>query len=150
MPLPRAERAINIADLKELARRRLPRILFDWVEGGAEDERGLSRNEAQFARYRLLPRYLENVERIDLATTLLGRRFDAPFGIAPTGFAGLLRPDADLMLVVNAGGGEGLGFGAGEGGQEHSGENGNDGDDDEEFNQGEAAAGWRAVGVCGR
>jgi isopentenyl diphosphate isomerase/L-lactate dehydrogenase-like FMN-dependent dehydrogenase len=99
MPLPRAERAINIADLKELARRRLPRILFDWVEGGAEDERGLSRNEAQFARYRLLPRYLENVERIDLATTLFGRRFDAPFGIAPTGFAGLLRPDADLMLA---------------------------------------------------
>jgi L-lactate dehydrogenase (cytochrome)/(S)-mandelate dehydrogenase len=99
MPHPRAERAINIADLKELARRRLPRILFDWVEGGAEDEHGLSRNEAQFARYRLLPRYLENVERIDLATTLLGRRFDAPFGIAPTGFAGLLRPDADLMLA---------------------------------------------------
>src|SRR5262245_34493331 len=99
MPVPRAAEAINIADLKALARRRLPRILFDWVEGGAEDERGLFRNEAQFARYRLLPRYLENVERIDLATPLFGRRYGAPFGIAPTGFAGLLRPGADLMLT---------------------------------------------------
>ena len=68
MPVPRAiAKAINIADLKRLARRRLPRILFDWVEGGAEDERGLARNEAQFGRYRLLPRYLEDVGRIDLA-----------------------------------------------------------------------------------
>jgi (S)-mandelate dehydrogenase len=99
MPVPPAAKAINIADLKKLARRRLPRILFDWVEGGAEDERGLARNEGQFARYRLLPRYLEDVERIDLETTLFARRYDAPFGIAPTGFAGLLRPGADLMLA---------------------------------------------------
>ena len=100
MPVPRAiAKAINIADLKKLARRRLPRILFDWVEGGAEDERGLARNEAQFGRYRLLPRYLEDVQRIDLASALFGRRYQAPFGIAPTGFAGLLRPGADLMLA---------------------------------------------------
>ena len=100
MPVPRAiAKAINIADLKRLARRRLPRILFDWVEGGAEDERGLARNEAQFGRYRLLPRYLEDVQRIDLASALFGRRYQAPFGIAPTGFAGLLRPGADLMLA---------------------------------------------------
>jgi isopentenyl diphosphate isomerase/L-lactate dehydrogenase-like FMN-dependent dehydrogenase len=99
MPVPPAAKAINIADLKKLARRRLPRILFDWVEGGAEDERGVARNEAQFARYRLLPRYLEDVQRVDLGTSLFARRCDAPFGIAPTGFAGLLRPGADLMLA---------------------------------------------------
>src|SRR4051812_21076446 len=100
MPVPRAiAKAINIADLKRLARRRLPRILFDWVEGGAEDERGLARNEAQFARYRLLPRYLADVGNIDLPPALFGRRYQAPFGIAPTGFAGLLRPGADLMLA---------------------------------------------------
>jgi len=53
MPFPPAAKAINIADLKKLARRRLPRILFDWVEGGAEDERGLARNEGQFKRIRM-------------------------------------------------------------------------------------------------
>lgn len=95
----KASRALNIADLRVLARKRLPRILFDWVEGGTEDERLLRRNEEQFARYRLIPRYLTDVERIDLSTTMLGQSFRSPFGIAPTGFAGLLRPGADLALA---------------------------------------------------
>ncbi len=50
------ESAINISDLRDLARKRLPRIVLDYIEGGAEDERGLAENIAAFTRYRLLPR----------------------------------------------------------------------------------------------
>jgi L-lactate dehydrogenase (cytochrome)/(S)-mandelate dehydrogenase len=95
----KAPSAVNIAELRALARRRLPRILFDWVDGGAEDERLLRRNEDQFARFRLIPRCLTDIERIDLSTPLFERTWHLPFGIAPTGYAGLLRPGADLMLA---------------------------------------------------
>ena len=102
-------RALNIADLKKLARKRLPRILFDWVEGGTEDELLLRRNEGQFARFRLIPSYLTNVEKIDPTIELFGRISRLPFGIGPTGHAGLLRPGADLMLA-NAAGKSGIPF----------------------------------------
>src|SRR3954471_20477179 len=98
----RARGAINIADFRTAARRRLPRILFDWADGGVEGERLLKRNEDQFTRYRLIPRCLVNVERIDLSTPLLGRTWGLPFGIGPTGYAGLLRPGADLALAKAA------------------------------------------------
>src|SRR5882672_6383349 len=91
--------ALSIADLRRLAKRRLPRILFDLIESGVEDERSLRRNEAAFERYRLLPRYLLDVTQRTQAVTLFGRAYGSPFGIAPTGFAGLLRPGADLMLA---------------------------------------------------
>jgi isopentenyl diphosphate isomerase/L-lactate dehydrogenase-like FMN-dependent dehydrogenase len=89
--------ALSIADLGRLARRTLPRILFDYLEGGAEDECGLVRNTSAFAQHTFLPRYLRDVDSVQSRVTLLGRSFDQPFGIAPTGFAGLLRPGADLM-----------------------------------------------------
>ncbi|WP_291295386.1 alpha-hydroxy acid oxidase [Elioraea sp.] len=95
----RAADAINIADLKALARRRLPRILFDVIESGVEDERGLARNEAAFRDFRILPRYLVDVRTRDPRVTLFGRRYAQPFGIAPTGFAGLFRRGADAMLA---------------------------------------------------
>jgi L-lactate dehydrogenase (cytochrome)/(S)-mandelate dehydrogenase len=91
--------ALSIADLRRLARRTLPRILFDYLEGGAEDECGLVRNASAFARHAFLPRYLRDVDSVQSGVALLGRCFDQPFGIAPTGFAGLLRPGADLMLA---------------------------------------------------
>jgi L-lactate dehydrogenase (cytochrome)/(S)-mandelate dehydrogenase len=95
----KASDAINIADLQRLARRRLPKILFDVIESGVEDERGLERNERAFQAYRLLPRYLADVSNRDMRTGLFGRSYGLPFGIAPTGFAGLFRPGADGMLA---------------------------------------------------
>ena len=50
------ENAVNIEDLHRMAKRRLPKIAFDFIEGGVEDELGISRNEAAFRRYRLMPR----------------------------------------------------------------------------------------------
>jgi L-lactate dehydrogenase (cytochrome)/(S)-mandelate dehydrogenase len=94
--------AINLDDLRNLARRKLPRIAFDFIDGGADDELCLKRNRAAFERYRLVPRYLRDVSRRDQSVVLFGRTYASPVGISPTGLAGLFRPDADLMLAAAA------------------------------------------------
>src|SRR5487761_401877 len=91
--------AVNIDDLRRLARRRLPRVAFDFIEGGVEDEHCLAANESSFARHRLVPRYLVDISRRDQSATLLGHSYASPFGIAPTGLAALFRADADLILA---------------------------------------------------
>ena len=58
-------RAVNIADLRRLAQRRLPRAIFDFFDGGAEDEVTLRENRAAFARVRLLPKVLVNVAKVE-------------------------------------------------------------------------------------
>jgi isopentenyl diphosphate isomerase/L-lactate dehydrogenase-like FMN-dependent dehydrogenase len=96
------DRAINIADLHDLAKRRLPRGVFDFIEGGVEDEHGLARNEESFARRLLVPKYLVDVSQRDQTRALFDRTYASPFGIAPTGFAGLFRTGADLSLAEAA------------------------------------------------
>ena len=93
------EHAINFDDLRKLAKRRLPKIAFDFIEGGLEDERGIARNENAFAGFDLVPRYGVDVSACDQTTQLFGRTYAGPLGIAPTGLAGLFRPGADLMLA---------------------------------------------------
>src|SRR5438046_4393436 len=93
---------VNIEDLPVLAKRRLPKVAFDFIEGGVEDERGLERNRAAFAKHQLLPRYLVDVSKRDQSQTIFGRKFDSPFGISPTGSAGLFRRGADMMLAEAA------------------------------------------------
>ena len=61
-------RAHNLDDLRRMAKRRLPRIAFDFIEGGVDDELCLSRNRSAFSRYTLLPRYLTDVSRRDQRT----------------------------------------------------------------------------------
>ncbi|UJW83075.1 alpha-hydroxy acid oxidase [Hydrogenophaga sp. SL48] len=94
--------AVNLEDMRLLARRKLPRIAFDFIDGGADDERCLQRNREAFGQYRLLPRYLRDVSQRDQSVELFGRRYNSPMGISPTGLAGLWRPDADLMLAAAA------------------------------------------------
>ena len=93
---------VNIEDLHQLAKKRLPKIAFDFIEGGVEDERALERNRAAFNKHRLLPRYLVDVSKRDQSQTVFGRKFNSPFGISPTGTAGLFRRGADLMLAEAA------------------------------------------------
>ena len=81
---------LNIYDLRERARRRLPRALFDFIDRGAEDELCLARNLEAFAAVTLLPRVLRDVSLADPSTTLLGGPASFPLAIAPTGGAGLL------------------------------------------------------------
>jgi L-lactate dehydrogenase (cytochrome)/(S)-mandelate dehydrogenase len=94
--------AVNLHDLRLLARRRLPRIAFDFIDGGADDEACLQRNREAFGRHCLLPRYLRDVTRRDPSVMLLGRRYGSPIGISPTGLAGLFHPDADRLLAAAA------------------------------------------------
>ena len=98
----RIDQAVNIEDLHRMAKRRLPKVAFDFIEGGLEDERGLDRNTAAFHKHHLLPRYLVDVSVRDQSQTIFGRKFSSPFGISPTGGAGLFRRGADLMLAEAA------------------------------------------------
>jgi isopentenyl diphosphate isomerase/L-lactate dehydrogenase-like FMN-dependent dehydrogenase len=96
------DQAVNIEDLHRMAKRRLPKIAFDYIEGGLEDERGLERNTSAFHQHRLLPRYLVDVSVRDQSKTLFGQSFASPFGISPTGGTSLFRNHADLMLAEAA------------------------------------------------
>ena len=89
----------NIAELRAAAHRRLPRVVFDYVEGGAEDEVTLRANRAAFEAIRFAPRTLVDVSRRSLKTRLFGRDFDCPFGIAPIGAAGLCWHEAEIALA---------------------------------------------------
>ena len=85
-----------------MAKQRLPKVAFDFIEGGLEDERGLERNTSAFHKHLLLPRYLVDVSKRDQTQTVFGQTFSSPFGISPTGGAGLFRRGADLMLAQAA------------------------------------------------
>jgi isopentenyl diphosphate isomerase/L-lactate dehydrogenase-like FMN-dependent dehydrogenase len=95
-------KAINIEDLRKLAKRRLPKIAYDFIEGGLEDEDGIARNEQAFRSYRLVPRYFVDTRTCDQSAELFGRTYAGPIGIAPTGLASLFRPGSDLMLAEAA------------------------------------------------
>src|SRR5688572_11181511 len=94
--------ALNYDDLRRLAKRRLPKVAFDFIEGGVEDEVGLARNYSAFDNVRLVPKYLIDVSTRDQTAQLFGRTYSHPFGIAPTGGLGFFRPGADLMLAQAA------------------------------------------------
>ncbi len=93
---------VNIEDLRKLAKKRLPKIAYDFIEGGTDDETGLVTNEQAFRQARIVPRYLVDVSARDQSTTLFGRTYSSPIGIAPTGLAALFRRGADLMLAEAA------------------------------------------------
>ena len=92
-------RARNIADLRELAIRRVPGLAFEYVEGGAEDESTLRTNRSAFDALRLLPQTLIDTSRRHLGTTILGAPSMAPLVIAPTGLNNMLHPGGDLALA---------------------------------------------------
>jgi (S)-mandelate dehydrogenase len=97
--MPKLSRAVNIEDLRRLAKRRLPRSVFDFFDGGAEDETTLRDNRAAFERVRLLPKVLVDVRQVDTGVDLFGVRANLPMAIAPTGAIGAGRNGADLMLA---------------------------------------------------
>ena len=88
-------RAYSIEAMRALARATLPRPVFDFADGGAEDEYTLRRNEAAFDEHALLPRPLNGVTQRDLSITLFGQRLSMPIVIGPTGLAGLFWPDGE-------------------------------------------------------
>jgi (S)-mandelate dehydrogenase len=92
-------RAYSIEDLRQLARRRLPRAVFDFFDGGAEDEQTLRENRAAFERVRLVPRVLVDVSAVDTTTTIVGAKSNLPLGIAPTGAVGFGWSGGDVAIA---------------------------------------------------
>ena len=95
----RLERANNIADLRKLARRRLPRPIFDYIDGGADDEVTLERNTSAFSTYELVPDVLTDVSSIETRTTLFGEPVAWPLMLAPTGLTRMFHGDAELAVA---------------------------------------------------
>jgi isopentenyl diphosphate isomerase/L-lactate dehydrogenase-like FMN-dependent dehydrogenase len=88
--------AYNIADLREIALRRVPKGMFEFVDRGSEDEIALRNNRSAFERIRLKPRTLVDVSGRDQEITLFGHRQKMPIAIAPTGSAGLMWYDGEI------------------------------------------------------
>lgn len=95
----RLRRAASVDDLRRMARRRLPRGVFDYIDGGAEDEVTLRRNVEAFRRVELRPRVLRDVAQVDPSTTLLGQRLPLPLVLGPTGFTRIATSGGELDVA---------------------------------------------------
>ena len=87
------------ADARRLAKRRLPWMVFDYIDGAAGEGHGEALNRAALHDLRLQPRILVNVTRRDLSVDVFDHQASCPFGIAPMGMCNLSTPGADLMLA---------------------------------------------------
>ena len=89
-------RVLNIYDFRRLAKRRLPAVVFAYIDGGAEDEVTLRENRRAFRDFSFRPRQCVAVPSCDLRTTVLGTTFELPFLLAPVGFCRLFYPKGEL------------------------------------------------------
>ncbi len=92
----------NVEDMRRAAKSRLPSPIFNYMDGGADDEWTLRRNTSAFNDYELMPRYLRNIEHIDLKTRLLGTTLDMPLYLAPTGMSRLFHHGRELAVAKAA------------------------------------------------
>jgi L-lactate dehydrogenase (cytochrome) len=95
----RLSRALTIADLRTVAKRRTPRAVFDYTDGGAEAETSLRRAREAFARVEFRPRVLRDVTVVDTTTTVLGRPAALPLAFAPTGFTRMMHHQGERAVV---------------------------------------------------
>jgi L-lactate dehydrogenase (cytochrome) len=89
----------SIDDLRERARRRIPRFAFEYLDGGCNEDVNLRRNTAEIRDIQLVPQYLTEHRGSDMRTELFGHTYDAPFGIAPIGLQGLMWPKSPEILA---------------------------------------------------
>ncbi len=94
--------AYNIEDLRRMAKRKLPRGIFEFLDRGAEDEVALRNNRAAFEGIKLTTHVLANVSTRGLETQIFGKTIKMPFAIAPTGTAGLLTYGGEVGLAKAA------------------------------------------------
>jgi len=93
---------LNSDDYRREARRLLPKFVFDYVDGAAEDGRCLKRNRDDLDALTLTPRVLRDTTSVDTSVDVFGARWRVPFGVAPTGLNGLVRSGGDAMLAAAA------------------------------------------------
>ncbi len=89
----------SVSDYRELARRRLPRLMFDYVDGGAFDEATLRANRDDLGKLTLKQKVLRDVSSLDTSTTLFGQRLELPVVLAPVGFAGMMARRAEAQAA---------------------------------------------------
>jgi L-lactate dehydrogenase (cytochrome) len=92
-------RCHNVADLRRMAKSRLPAPMFHYIDGGSDDEWTLRRNTTAFDDYELLPNYLRDISAIDLSTTLFGQKIAWPVFLAPTGMSRLFHHEAEPAVA---------------------------------------------------
>lgn len=95
----RLARAASVADLRRIAKRRLPGGVFDYIDGGAEDERTMAANQAAFAAVTYRPRVLRGLDEVETGSTILGCPLAYPLVLAPTGFTRIADPDGELAVA---------------------------------------------------
>ena len=95
----RLAKAASVADLRRIAKRRLPGGVFDYIDGAAEDERTLAANEAAFATTGFRPRVLRGISKVDTGSQLLGQPLAYPLVLAPTGFTRIADPQGELAVA---------------------------------------------------
>ena len=98
----RLQKAASIEDLRRIARRRLPGGVFDYIDGGAEDEVALDRNTRSFRELEFVPRVLRDVGTVDTSGTILGQTVPFPLILAPTGFTRIAHPPGELAVARSA------------------------------------------------
>ncbi len=91
--------AVNIDDLRKLAMRRLPRVVFEFIDGGSQDEITLRANQTDFSALRFMPRVLTDIQQRDQSVDLFGQRYASPLILAPTGLAGIVARKGELQAV---------------------------------------------------
>jgi L-lactate dehydrogenase (cytochrome) len=95
----RLRKCASVEDFRRVAKRRLPHGVFDYIDGGAEDERTLADNVAAFGRYGFQPRILRDVSRVDTSSTIFGRAVSMPLILAPTGFTRIAHSQGELAVT---------------------------------------------------
>jgi L-lactate dehydrogenase (cytochrome) len=99
----RSPRVVNVEDLRRLARRRLPKLIFDYIDGGAEDEVTLRANREAFAAVTFRPRQAVAVPACDLRTTVLDAELALPALLGPVGYSRAMHPDGEVGAARAAG-----------------------------------------------
>lgn len=97
-----SQKIFSIKDARELSRKRLPKLVFDFIDGASGDEKLAEINSIALDQIRLEPKVLRNVEKRSLKKKFLGYEFDFPFGFAPMGMTNLSWPGADSMLAAES------------------------------------------------
>ena len=95
----RLARCHDVAGLRAAARRVLPRAVFDYVDGAADEEVSLAANRRAFREHAFLPRAMRDVAAPSLWTRVLGSDLAAPFGLAPTGYSRMMHPDGEAAVA---------------------------------------------------
>ena len=92
----------SVADLRKRARAKIPKFAFEYLDGGCNEDVNLDKNRSDLRKIELMPHYLSKFDQVDMKTTLFGRTYDAPFGIAPIGLQGLIWPNSPEILAKAA------------------------------------------------